>query len=335
MTGAPPAQDRPGPSDAARRAAPDGMPGSPRGEAASTGACFGCTIASPLRLRYLRGGSGGPVLAVTERDGPAEPSAGPPVMEWTRRPGYDLHARLYAGPGRRHRLWTDREGWFDMDPLEQRITVPACDDEVRREERLWGIPAAVCMVVSGHLLLHAAAVEVGGAAILLAAPGMFGKTTLAGSFHQHGYRLLAEDMSACCFEPSPAVLPGPAMLRVRRDMYERLRFGGEVVAEEPHRVHLALEGDRRGGGGAVPVAAVLLLRRGDGAPRLERVAPEQALPDLWTLSFKLSGDQDRARCFEHLAQVAAEVPIYNLRRALRPDTIGAVIETVVSAVSRH
>jgi len=50
-------------------------------------------------------------------------------------------------------------------------------------------------------------VEVGGAGLLLGAPGTFGKTTLSGAFHNAGHRLLSDDIAACDVRGDPTVLP--------------------------------------------------------------------------------------------------------------------------------
>ena len=51
----------------------------------------------------------------------------------------------------------------------------------------------LCFRARGDTALHAAAVEVDGQAVVLGAPGTFGKTTLAAAFHAAGHRLLSED----------------------------------------------------------------------------------------------------------------------------------------------
>src|SRR4029453_8171040 len=117
----------------------------------------------------------------------------------------------------------------------------------------------------GALPLHAAAVDLDGSAILLAAPGYHGKTTLAAAFLGAGFRILTEDIACCRVGELPTLFPGPAMLRVRRPSYERLEFPGtRVVAEEPGRVHLALEGSARGDGTPVPLRGIVLLQVDDG-----------------------------------------------------------------------
>src|SRR5712692_8018070 len=37
-----------------------------------------------------------------------------PVAEWPRRPGHELHAKIYMA-GTEYRMWTDLEGWFSID----------------------------------------------------------------------------------------------------------------------------------------------------------------------------------------------------------------------------
>jgi hypothetical protein len=239
-----------------------------------------------------------------------------------------LHAQIYAD-GDAYRLWTDREGWFRIDPSGPSITAPPSDDPIRLEERLLGIPLLLCFLRRGDLPLHAAVVEIEGRAVLLAAPGHFGKTTLATAFLRAGHRVLSEDIACCRFAPVPSVLPGPAMLRVRTPAGR----GPDIpytrpVARDPGRIHLSIENPIRGGGDAVPLGAVIFLRPGAGAGELERVDPGRALPDLWSLSLKLPTDADRARCFDGAVRLADRVPIWNLRRALRFETLPWLVDRI-------
>jgi hypothetical protein len=193
------------------------------------------------------------------------------------------------------------------------------------------VPAMLCFVARGDLPLHAAALDVGGEAILLAAPGYFGKTTLAGGFDAAGYRVLSEDVSCLRFSPEPHVVPGPAMLRVRRDVAGSLELpGARAVAESGDRVHFSLDPGRRGDSTPVPLRAIVLLRRGEDGIALERVAAAHALRDLWPLSFRLPTAEDRARCFDGIARLAAQVRISNLTRPLKLDLLGRVVERIVA-----
>jgi hypothetical protein len=295
----------------------------------TAGVCFGFEPRTAIALQYLRSGSGDP-LVIDEAPEPEPLSIGRPLREW-RPPATPLHARLYRDETR-FRLWVEGGGWFSIDPERPAILVPTGVDPLRREERLWSIPSLLCFVRRGDVPLHGAAVEVDGGALLLCGPSRAGKTTLAAAFLSAGHRVLAEDLSCCRLAPSPAVLPGPAMLRVRWDVYRRLGLPGVVVGQDQDRVHLAVEGELRGDGGPVPLRGIALLRGGDRL-RCERVPAEDALRDLWALSLKLPEDTDRARCFHGLMQLTTSVPIWNFHRPLTYGRLPAAVRKLARLCS--
>ncbi|HEU4450264.1 MAG TPA: hypothetical protein VFR63_09845 [Gaiellaceae bacterium] len=295
------------------------------------GSCYGFQPVSDLAFEYLRGGGGEALAVAEEQEATGENGDGVLVTEWTPIPGRRLWARLYAD-GSGYRLWVEGYGSFAVDPHAPSVRLPAgAASAVRREERLWGIPAMLCFVARGDLPLHAAAVDVGGEAVLLAAPGYFGKTTLAAGFDVAGHRVLSEDVSCIRFLPEPSVVPGPAMLRVREDVADHLVLPrAEAVASSDNRVHFSLDPDRRGDSTAVPLRAVVLLRGADDEITLDRVPAAEALRDLWPLSFRLPTHADRERCFHGIAQLAASVRLWNLRRPMRLDELGRVVERIVA-----
>lgn len=296
------------------------------------GSCFGYGIRSDLPFSFLREGDGEPLL-IGAAPGLLEPT-GEPLIRWLPRPDHPFSARLHTFEDG-FRFWVDGTGTFDIRPAERRITMPEEADPVRREERVWGIPAVLCFLERGDHSLHAGAVEVDGSAIVFGAPGRFGKTTLASAFVAAGYRLLSEDSTCLRPGPVPAVVPGPAMLRVRPDSFEALTIGGtQVLDRDPDRVHLALDPATRGGGDPLPLAGIILLRSHDGDTiDLRPVTVADALPDLWTLSFHLRSDEGRASCFDRVSALASSVPVWNLTRKLRYDSLDAVIEKMTSVVA--
>ena len=294
------------------------------------GTCFGFEPKSALDFSFLRTGTGAPLL-VQERDDQSFDARGQrPLLEWSV-PGSDpLHVRLYGG-GSRFDLWIDRGGWFSVDTDVPSIDVPAGVDAIRREERLWGLPALLCFWARGDIALHAAAVEIDGGAVLLAAPGRFGKTTLATAFLAAGHRVLSEDLSRCSFAPDPVMLPGPALLKVRRDAYDRLDVqGASIVAEDRERVHLATDPTHRGDGGPVPLRAIVLLNEADGAPAFGRVDPVDAIQQLWVLAFNLPTDEGRARCFGDLVRLTQSVPVWRLDRPFNYESLTSVIGSLTT-----
>lgn len=306
---------------------PASSPAAGSADRPARGTCYGFEVRSPLPFSYLRRGRGKDELRVEEGSDPT-PAVGEPLYERLPRTDRPLHARIFT-EGERFRLWTDRDGWFGIDPGSRLVTVPRDADAIRREERVWGYPAMLLFLGRGDLPIHASAVDVGGGALMFAAPGQHGKTTLATAFHIAGHRLLCDDISCCHVEPVPVVLPGPAVTRIRRDAYERLEVpGARITWDEPERVHLAIDEARRGDGAPVPLRGIVLLRASEDL-RFERVPAERALPDLWTLIFKLPRDEERARCFQATATLASSVPIWNLHRPLVFDSLPHVVNRII------
>jgi hypothetical protein len=296
------------------------------------GSCFGYGIRSDLPFSFVREGGGEPLM-IDAAPGIPRPD-GPPLIRWEPRPDHPFEAELHDGGEGTYRFWVDGVGTFGVRPGRRAITMPAEGEPIRREERLWGIPAVLCFLERGDHSLHAGAVQIGESAIVFGAPGRFGKTTLASAFVAAGFRLLSEDST--CLRPgaTPAVLPGPAMLRVRPDSYDALSIGGtRVLDRDPDRVHLALDPATRGDGEPVPLAGVIMLRtHDDDAIDLTPVPPDAAIQDLWTLSFHPPTDEGRAACFERVVALAASVPMWNLTRRLRYDSLDAVVDTIAQAV---
>jgi hypothetical protein len=299
--------------------------------ATSAGTCFGFEIRSSLPFNYLRGGSGQPMeISAPSRSGPDPDDE--LLSEWTPTREIPLTGRLYQAV-RGYRLWIDGAGWFEVDPEAGTIVLPDSPDLVRREERLWGIPAMLCFLARGDLPLHAAAVEIDGGAVVLGAPRAHGKTTLAAAFLEAGLRLLSEDVA--CVRPGqvPQVIPGPAMLRIRPDIARALEVRtAMVVGQGDDRVHYAIDPAVRGDCNPLPLRAVFLLRTSDAGVRVERVPPAEAVRDLWPLSSRLPTPRGLTRCFEDLVDVVARVPVWNLYRPLRisdlPRTIALISETL-------
>jgi hypothetical protein len=285
--------------------------------------CYGYTIQSPLSFCALRPINGTP-LTITEADPEWTPS-GAPEREWRDR-GIPF-ARLWAGDGS-YTLWIDQVGWFGIDPATPAITVPSSLRGPRREVRLWGLPMALCFLKRGDLSLHAAAIDVDGRAVILAAPGRHGKTTLAAAFVQAGYRLLSEDLTCVRARSEAVVFPGPAFMRLRRDVIDHLDLpAARVVAEERERFLVTVDG--RGDAGPVPIGAVVFVHPGSGEAVLTRRSRTAVLPDLWNLTMKFPTYDDRGRCFQHLVDFAGTVPMWDLHRRLSFPDLPFVVERIV------
>jgi len=305
----------------------------PSGAAATgRGTCFGLHVhaSSDLPFHYLRHGDGVPLYVAA----PSTPLAAPTarrIREWSPQAGHNFHAQLYQDDGVYH-LWFEGGTWFTIDPEVPRIIVPRASDPVAREEMLWMIPAGLCLLHRGYLPIHAASVEVGNKAILLAAPGGFGKTTLAAAFHGAGFRVLSEDITCISMHPELSVIPGPAMLRVRPDVVDRLPLSSvEEVRRSESRISLALGPAGRGNCDPVPIQAAFFLRF-SSEWRTERVRPAHAVPDLWTLSQRLLTDAGIAACFRNTVALANGIPILNFHRPLELGALQRTVNVIVDTV---
>jgi len=295
-----------------------------------SGTCFGYAVHSSIPFRYLRGGDGEALHVEVGSRAHREDTV--PILRWDT-PQQPYRARLYEN-GSGYKLWIDAVGWFGIHPEERRIEIPESSDPLRREERAWGLPSLLCFMHRGDLPLHAAAVDVGGGALLFAGPRMSGKTTLAAVMARAGYRVLAEDLSCLRLAPEPAIVPGPAMLRVRHDVAESLGWMDAGHPRSHDRVHVALPPETRGTCDPVPVRGIVFLRPSDDGISLERVSATDALRDVWALSFHLPTDADRARSFAGIADLVSCVPVWDLSRPKRFDALTETVDRLVDVLAR-
>jgi hypothetical protein len=290
--------------------------------------CQGFTIHGEYGFQLTRPGTSRDQISVVPMLGEPPSPDQPQILDWQTETG--VVARLFGG-GRIFTFWAEGSGWFRIAPFDGTIEIPdAVPEPLRREIQLWGVPAMLAFTRRGDLSLHAAAIDVGGAAVLVAAPGRYGKTTLSVAFHNAGYRLLSEDISRLQLDPEPLVMPGPAAVRMREDTFDGTPPVGMSVASQARgRVELMIDRDRRGDATPVPVRAVVLLRESQGDRiELERVATMDAIPDLWTLAFRLPEAQDRSRAFQQVAEFADRVSVWNLSRPLTISGLPEVVKRV-------
>jgi hypothetical protein len=254
-----------------------------------------------------------------------------PIGEWPLHgTAYPARATLYEVPGG-FEYWTTDAGRFRVDLEGGRIELPHSGDEILREQRLCGMPMILAFGHRGDFSLHAAAVQVGGGAVILAGPSGFGKTTLALAFHVRGYRLLTEDL-VCCRPATHELLPGPALVRLRPDVYSGAPPEGmEVIAERPDRVFLAPLKGHRGDSGPLPIKGIVFLREGMSL-RMEEAGAVDAVRDLWHLGFRIPAAEERTRSFQWVTGLVRSIPAWNVIRPLRSDALGDTVNIIVKGV---
>ena len=301
-----------------------------KAESPTTGACYGFDVTSELPLSYIRhrAGPGTPLEVRLATDAPPE---GVLLHEWTAGRTGRRVTRLLAVDEEVYVVQKSPDIAFELRTGPSQILIhPGSVDGLLLESMLWGTPAAVVLARRNALPLHAGSVDVDGRGILLAAPGTFGKTTLAGAFHGAGYRMLADDMSGAVLSPSPALLPGPAVIRARPDVTDVFGFNRtEALLRTATRSHLGLTQQTKGNGDPVPLRAVVFLRVSDGPVLIEKASTSDMIRDLHGLAFRFPTDEGVAAAFENAASLAGQVEGWNLHRPLTPESLAGVIDLII------
>ena len=101
----------------------------------------------------------------------------------------DFHVRVYAPFLRGH--WRAQsqfsfDGYIPFKPLPRAHAFALLE---------WGLNWCVANHLHNHLVIHAAALERGGRAVVLAAPPGSGKSTLCAALIHRGWRLLSDELS--------------------------------------------------------------------------------------------------------------------------------------------
>ncbi len=155
------------------------------GEKQSAYRVYGLEVASDYELPELMAGPGRPDLTI-HRASVAEPLASPVVDG----------PHVQAAPGR-FRLRVPGVATFlatGGNDVAVATELGAKPEEVR--VFLYGSVLGAILHQRGVLPLHASAVSDGAQAILFAGHSGHGKSTLAAAFLEHGYRLMADDVTA-------------------------------------------------------------------------------------------------------------------------------------------
>lgn len=188
--------------------------------------------------------------------------------------------------------WRTREGWLIHyqhprlhEAWSMRVNVTAAELEILATS---GIPVpdvlavvesigvASYLAAAGVPLLHAAAVEIDGRAILLLGQSGAGKSTIAGALVASGCPLLSDDVAAITQVPEGLrVQPGGRRLRLSRDSARAAGWDpaglAHVFVTLPYKCQVELsEQDGTFQPRPLPIAAMYLVQALDGEPAPQR-----------------------------------------------------------------
>lgn len=205
------------------------------------------------------------------------------------------------------------------------ITVEPDTNVPDRNVRVYLLGSALGAILHqrGLLPLHANAVEVDGKAVAFMAPSGGGKSTLAAWFHDHGHRVIADDVCVVGFDEDgdPYAAPGLPRLRLWAEALELM--GREAATYRrsyvgPDQVDkFDVPIDRAGAAHShVRLAALYLLGRGE-EPRIERLNGVEAADAVFANTYRggyLSATNGQKRHWESAVRLVQSTPVF---RAVR------------------
>lgn len=272
---------------------------------------YGFEVKSDLPLLRLNStvGTRGELIIEAARE-PLEPPAGDPTGSRVTDDGHCWFASYELDDGG-CLLQMPPTGSFLLRPSASRVIVDSSGgDPELLEHRI--ASSAICTLLSlrNDLVLHAAAVEAGGRAVVFCGPTMRGKSTLARALGEAGCRVLGEDGIAIELgEASAVVHPGARGVRVRSNDGEgRVRT---ALLDDPGRKEP----------GPCAVAAVVLLGERGEELEVARLEPARALALLTPNLIHSGGRGSIATAFQRLAALLSAAPAFAISL---PDDIDAL-----------
>ena len=189
---------------------------------------------------------------------------------------------------------------------------------------LLGSAMGVLLHQRGLLPLHANAVEIDGKAFAFMGASGSGKSTLAAWFHDHGFRIIADDVCAVRFDQQdrPIVTPGLPRLRLWKEALEGTgrqpsQFSRSYAGDETwDKYDVPLPHDRAVRTG-IELAGVYLLGKGDDLaihPLRDLKAAEAVFENTYRGAYLSSAGNAQSH-WESCLLLVRQTPIFQLSRA--------------------
>lgn len=221
------------------------------------------------------------------------------------------------------------------------ITIDRQPDAPDANVRLYLLGSAMGVLLHqrGLLPLHANAVEISGKAFAFMGASGSGKSTMAAWFHDHGYRIIADDVCAVGFDRNerPVVMPGMPRLRLWKDALEGTgrqssQYSRSYAGDEnwdKYDVPLPHDDAVRG---EVALAGVYLLGKG-GSVSILPLAGLKAAQAVFENTYRgayLSAAGNVRLHWESCLKLVRHTPVFQLLRAWDLSRVSAEMEVMVA-----
>ena len=233
--------------------------------------------------------------------------------------------QVRVAPPHSLRRWVKPQAVFQFDDARPFLPLPASQAFAMLE---WGLNWCVSSHCHQYLIVHAAAVERHGAALVLPGPPGSGKSTLCAGLVSRGWRLLSDELTLLEF-PTSNVVPLPRPVSLKNASIDAMRlFSPEATLGPP--VHDTVKGSvahmkppaesvRRAGETAQPRWIALPRYERGATARLAVLSKARTFMHLADNAFNY--DVHGRRGFELLAQVVAGSDCFEFRYGVLEDAV--------------
>ena len=199
---------------------------------------------------------------------------------------------------------------------------------------LAGTVIAVVLMLRGHPVLHASAVEVGGRGLAFVGRSGMGKSTLATAFCARGAALITDDVLRIDLDGVPTCRLGATETRLRDGALPVLDGAGGVARMSADGRHLSVPGRLAADG--VPLHAIVVpaILRDAGQVAAHRLRAAEALLQLSAFPRVLGWNDERTNRehFEFLGRLLREIPVFAVELPWRSPLPAALAREVASAI---
>jgi hypothetical protein len=259
------------------------------------------------------------------------PSSQAAVEEWQGLLGDGEQLRIQRGAGGDRLFTYGSHACFHLDSAAGELICAPARPGLDWQRTLLGKVLPAVSVMRGYEALHAAAVRGPHGAVALAGPSGIGKTTLAMTLMTRGLPLMCDDVLAL----SPARAGVSAHCGTAH-----VNLAEAPVGPVPGLTTIGMLGGERWATvrepseEACPLAAVVLLERAERLSLRIRRLPASPLPLSPYVLGIAADERRRASRFALYAELAAQVPIYELTAAPH-DAPEAIAETIEAALAER
>jgi hypothetical protein len=271
---------------------------------------YGLNICSAILLPELVSGPEG-AGEVTIRLGEVEPLETEEAREagCTRPTAWE--ARLFWNGVGRFLVRNGREIIVEPEPdIEERVL------------RLFilGPTLALLLHQRGLMVLHASAVEIGGAAIAFLGGSGWGKSTTAAALYGRGHGLVADDVVALELggDGGPILFSGFPQLKLWPEVAATLGEAPESMAQlHPDMEKLGHRNIQKFSQTSVPLERLYVLEESDTL-EIEHIRPQEAVIELvrHTYLVRQLQDEETSSHFHQCSELVKAVPVRRLKRPL-------------------